>query len=137
LDLGAAGGIEVLYPLPGVSEALVPGRSLEIGFRKGQELEVFLPPELPFVRGLETGSEITHFKLLLSTAPADFDSLFRSELGVSARRTGPRGRLELHLATSLGQGHRLRDVRRREAVVDDWAALTYEVCIRRRRTANP
>jgi hypothetical protein len=46
LDVGLASAVSLIYPFPGMNEALDSARTLEIGTRPGEEMVVQIPPEL-------------------------------------------------------------------------------------------
>lgn len=64
-DLGLTGGVSLLHPVPGASQALEPGRPLRIGTRQGEGLTVRLPEEFPCARGRE------RIRVVATTHPAD------------------------------------------------------------------
>lgn len=109
LDFGVAGAIGALYPVAGASEALAAGRSISVGERPGEEIELRLPQAAgpaaagggPRSAGIET------FKLIATTGPADLTALlqpgYRAAEG-PADRTSPIEEL-LSLALS-GRGTR-------------------------------
>ncbi|MEM9594619.1 MAG: caspase family protein [Acidobacteriota bacterium] len=132
LDLGLTGRVEILYPPPGAVEALVPGRGLEIGLRSGEELEVFVPEDYPFVEGRGTSADPSYFKLLVSTQPTDFSPLLRSGAG-NGTRGATLGVLGARLADIL-EGPHSRDVRR-IARGPDWDTVTRRVRVHRTEAA--
>lgn len=62
LDVGLTGRVTLLFPDPNGHEALDPGLSLDVGARRGDELDLHLPPDLPSGRRSGTG----HLLLLAS-----------------------------------------------------------------------
>ena len=64
-DLGLTGGVCLLHPVPGASQALEPGRPLRIGTRPGEGLTVRLPEEFPRAKGRE------RIRVIATTHPAD------------------------------------------------------------------
>ena len=75
LDFGLTGAITQLHPDHGVSEPLLPGRTLRRGILPGDENFLFLPDDFPFAPdpedGLPTGG-IETYKLFVTGRPADF-----------------------------------------------------------------
>lgn len=80
LNLGAAGGIDLMYPPPGGNTPLWPGKRLEIGRREGEEIELYLPEGFPFdpvpVGARLVGTEF--LKLFATQKEADFTPLLQS-----------------------------------------------------------
>jgi hypothetical protein len=136
LDLGLTGRIHLLYPVAGANDPLAPGRTLSVGVREGEEMELFVPEGFPFlpvpagaaVRGTEV------FKVFATTHPTDLapllqDGFQRLGEGLPARAWSPLEDL-LHLAWT-GQGCRdARPVSRPPA--EDWTALTLSFALERR-----
>jgi len=56
LDIGLAGAVNLIYPLPGAYAPLIAERPFEIGTREGQELTVCIPSEFD-VRARAAGQE--------------------------------------------------------------------------------
>ncbi len=81
LDFGLTGAITQLHPDHGVSEPLLPGRTLCRGILPGDESFLFLPDDFPFAPdpedGLPTGGVET-YKLFVTGRPADFGWLEQS-----------------------------------------------------------
>lgn len=79
LDFGLTGRVALLYPAPGANEPLAPERTLEIGTRRGEELELYLPEGFPFLpvpaAAPAGGSE--YLKLLATTHEADLTPLLQ------------------------------------------------------------
>lgn len=78
LDFGLTGAISLLYPVQGASEQLIAGRAIEIGKRKGEEIELYLPDDFPYmpdpIDKMPDGGDET-LKLFATTDPADFSIL--------------------------------------------------------------
>ncbi len=139
LDLGLTGRIQLVYPVSGAEDSLLPGTALELGVLPGREIKLFIPDEFPYpaaanggeVEGIET------LKLLVTTHPADFQPLFQS--GVRAGR-GAAGSLSDLLSTTFGGGGYFnpdRDMRRSEILVpEDWTAVERSFRVRRRASAR-
>lgn len=116
LDLGLAGGIELLHPMGGANQALVRGRPLEIGVRNGQRLKLRLPPGFAAREGKE------HLKILATTGEADLSWLRQSGFG-AATAEAPPGGLRAQLAPGEG---------------DRWTVATLAFVVRgRRERGNP
>jgi hypothetical protein len=116
LDFGLSGGISLLHPIAGASEPLKPGKSLQVGVRQGDELELYLPDDFPYApepgNGKPLGGTET-FKLFATTHEADFSLLVQAGFRSIGPRTvkgidSPLGQL-LDMALT-GQG--TRDARR-------------------------
>lgn len=134
LDLGLTGRISLLHPTPGAENSLLAGKSFEIGTLPGDELELYVPDEFPFtlvppgrdVEGTET------LKILVTTHPAEFQSLFQG--GLREGRTAGSSLTDL-LETTFGGGgytHREFKDRSRSDGPEDWTALERSFRVRRR-----
>ena len=126
LDLGIAGSIDCLYPPPGASNTLDSERWLEIGTASGEEIEVRIPPEYPFV-GRRTIAGKAYLKLVVTTQLTDFSQFAqRGLLSPSPRmsaRTVTRG-AEGDLASAA-----TRDIQRHDR--GHWLTLTKSLRLRR------
>lgn len=78
LDFGLTGSVSLLHPISGANEQLAPGKSIQIGIREGDEMELYLPDKFSytlegndkkFLGGMET------YKLIATTHEADFSLL--------------------------------------------------------------
>lgn len=124
LDLGLSGAVHLLHPIAGASEELLPGKSLEMGTRPGDEIVLALPDRFPFAPdpmepapagGVET------FKLLATTRPADFSWLESGPLRAPA--SAQMTRLEQLLALAY-TGAGTRDARRNQVTWDEeWTTV--------------
>src|SRR5262249_6343743 len=81
LDFGLTRGISLLYPSGGFPEAIAPGGSLQIGIREGDEIELYIPDNFPFV--LDPSSPaiaggVEKFKCIVTTEQTDFSMLTQS-----------------------------------------------------------
>jgi hypothetical protein len=130
LDLGLTGAIEVLYPTPGAHESLVSDRPLEVGLRRGEELEVFVPTEFPFAGDPRVAGGTAYLKLLATTSPADFTLLTQPGLRACSRGTQALGPLGARLAAAMGH-HLQRDARRAHPGGGAWTAITRRLYVRR------
>lgn len=91
LDFGLTWRIGLVYPVEGANEVLVPDRTIEIGARAGEELELYIPEDFPFgppsageaavVGGTET------VKIIATTHETDFSALAQEPLLAIPRRT--------------------------------------------------
>jgi hypothetical protein len=133
LDLGLTGRISLLYPAPGAENSLLAGKSFEIGTLPGDEMDLYIPDEFPFiaagpgeeVEGVET------LKVLATTHPAEFQSLFQR--GVREGRTAGSSLTDLLETTFGGGGYQNRDARTRSQTggPEDWTALDRSFRVRR------
>lgn len=122
LDLGLSGAVSQVYPPAGVHSALVAGRTLEIGIREGDELEVFLPENFPFgPRDKAEGEEC--IKVFATARQADFRWLTQA----SAVR-GVGHPLE-RLLRGTFEGPVRGDTRR--IATDDWTTVECAFLVRR------
>lgn len=69
LDCGLTGNVGLVYPVQGSSDPLSPGRSIEIGTRPGEEIDLYVPDEV------NDGEEV--LKLFATTREADLSPLFQ------------------------------------------------------------
>ena len=134
LDLGLSGAIEVLHPIRGVREALLPDQVLRFGFGHRDAITLHIPEALPFAGGtFGEGQEI--LKILATEAEADFDLLSQD-----AVRFGkiPDVRLSTPLTQLLGlmlTGKPERTYLTRQAEAGfRWTALERRIRVRRRPT---
>ncbi|MES1240049.1 MAG: caspase family protein [Acidobacteriota bacterium] len=74
LDFGLSGKVDQIYPAPGVSDPLAPGRTIEIGTFSENRLDLFVPD------GAADGSE-EFLKLFATTRETDLSSLFQAVRG--------------------------------------------------------
>lgn len=92
LDFGLAGSVGLLYPIAGASEPLAPGRSISVGVREGDELELRFPQGLRAAADPSDGmpAEGTEtFKLIATTSPADLRPLLQGGFRDVARPARP------------------------------------------------
>ncbi len=92
LDLGLSGRVSQVYPVRGAREPLAPGRTLQVGVRKGEELELYMPRAFPFTGDPATAEGTEHLKLFATTGEADFELLEQGDTAPCARRANPRTR---------------------------------------------
>ena len=128
-DFGLSGAVSLLYPVAGAAEALAPGRSMQIGVRKGDEIELFLPdnfPYLPDPTDTEVAGGIETFKLFATTGAADFSSLAQGAV---------RGIASPPLQQLLGMaltGHGKRDARpNRLSPNEEWTTVARSFFLQR------
>jgi hypothetical protein len=82
LDFGVTGTISLLHPLWGPREALQAGEAIEVGVREGDELELFLPDDFPFVPDASSAKAragVETLKLFATTYETDFASLVQQD----------------------------------------------------------
>ncbi|KAB8314425.1 caspase family protein [Tolypothrix campylonemoides VB511288] len=75
LDFGLTGAVSLLHPIEGSNEQLAPGQSIEIGVRSGDEIQLAIPSDFPFVPDANKQvpiGETETFKLLATTRETDF-----------------------------------------------------------------
>jgi len=128
LDFGLTGAIDLLYPIEGAGQALAPGRTLYVGVREGDELELALPAGFPYAadpsdRPAAGGDET--FKLFAATQPTDLSSLLQTGYRrVAAAGAADGGSpLDRLLALAL-TGRGTRDIQRVSlAAGDDWTTV--------------
>ncbi|MCY2991033.1 MAG: caspase family protein [Planctomycetota bacterium] len=136
LDFGLTGCIDQAYPHRGASEALAPGRTVTIGERAGEELELVFPDNFPFVAdpAEQTPAEGTeHLKLFVTTAPADFSSLLQAgvrDAAKDARATANPLEQLLEFAMVGGGTRELKPVKRPPA--EQWTTVTRSFSLRRK-----
>lgn len=128
LDFGLTYAIRPLYPVVGAHQQFQPSRYINIGVHKGQEIELYLPNNFPYVlpandnplvEGIET------FKLLATTDPADFSPMLQEGLRNSDKL------LEQLLDMALnGNGDREAKLIQSD---EDWTTVERSFFLRRRR----
>ena len=106
LDFGLSGAISLLHPYNAPSAELAPGQTIEIGTRPGEQIELYMPDNFPFipdpVLGTVTSGAET-FKLFVTSQRSSFQSLIQGGTR-EARDLNP---LESLLGMALtGQGTR-------------------------------
>jgi hypothetical protein len=88
LDFGLTGKVDQIYPVPGVSDPLAPGRTIEIGTFSDNRLDLILPDGAP------EGAE-EYLKLFAVAREIDLSSLFQTVRGdtreIGARFVSTRG----------------------------------------------
>ncbi|GAB1544635.1 hypothetical protein NUACC21_73110 [Scytonema sp. NUACC21] len=129
LDFGLTGKVDLIHPIEGSNEQLMPGQSIEIGVRAGDEIKLQIPPDFPFVPVVDAQTpigEIETFKLLATVQEADFS--LRVQEGFERQNRSDDGnplRLLLDLAWMGDEGRdvvrrRLRNHRRPE---QEWTTV--------------
>jgi Caspase domain len=86
LDFGLTGKVDLLHPIEGANEKLIPGQSIEIGVREGDEIILKIPDDFPFVPVVDSLipiGETETFKLLVTVQETDFS--FREQEGFEIR----------------------------------------------------
>jgi hypothetical protein len=137
LDFGLTGAVGLLHPVAGASEQLASGKSIEIGVRVGDEVELYMPDNFPYVpdpKDKEPDGGTETFKLIATTHEADFSLLaqagFRDIGPRTAKGAGsPLGQL-LDMALT---GHGTRDSRRNRVPPDEeWTTVERSFFLQRR-----
>lgn len=140
LDFGLTGALGLLHPVEGASERLVTGKSVEIGVRDGDEIELYLPDNFPYVPDPEDAKKepvggTETFKLYATTHEADFSQLVQD----GYRGIGTRGAKDA--GTPLGQlldmaltGLGTRDSRRNQVAPDEeWTTVECPFTLRKKQ----
>jgi hypothetical protein len=134
LDFGLTGGIGLLHPIEGASEQLVSGNAIEIGVREGDQLELFMPEDFPYVPDPEDeappgGTET--LKLFATTHEADFSLLVQQGYRALVLRGGTMPLVQLLDMALAGRG--TREVRRNRMSPDEeWTTVERSFFLRRR-----
>jgi hypothetical protein len=129
LDMGLNGTIDLVYPLPGASDALAARGSVEIGVRAGEEIRLYMPEEMPFdprQKGPASGLEV--LKLIVSSRPVDVWPLLQE--GVR-RGYGdePEGNL-MELLAATFRGRNLRAQAPLGQAPEDWTTVERSFVLR-------
>lgn len=134
LDLGLTGRIALVFPAPGSENSLLAGKSFDIGTLQGDEMDLYIPEEFPFLMaGPGDEAEGTEtLKVLVSTHPAELQPLFQG--GVREGKTAGSSLTDLLEATFDGGGYHARDSRIRAQIdgPEDWAVVERSFRLRRR-----
>lgn len=132
LDFGLTGAVSLLYPFQGASERLGPGRSLLVGVRSGEELELYLPDDFPYAPDPDDGDQpggTETFKLFATSHEADFRPLLQEGYRGDDRSADTTLQYLLSLALT-GQG--FREVRRKAQPNEEWTAKERSLFLRRK-----
>lgn len=121
VDLGLTGGVSLLHPVAGASQAQEPGRVVRIGVREGEEMTVGLPSEYPRCEGRE------RIKLFATTHEADLTWLVEKRY----RDSGRRSVLERRLGAALRGGTWREAVTEERPEDEHWTAVTRSFRVRR------
>jgi len=138
LDLGLTGRIQLAYPVAGAEDSLLPGRTIEVGTRHGEEMTLYIPDEFPFAatssgdQGVE-GTET--LKIFATTHPTDFQPLYQADFREG--KAGPVSSLDDLLSATFGGGG-YRDFTRplQGSPQEDWMTLVRSFRLRRRAAAE-
>jgi hypothetical protein len=131
LDFGLTGALGLLHPVAGASEELAPGRCIEFGVRRRDEVTLYLPDNFPYLPDPSDeapvgGTEV--FKLLATVHQADFGLLLQPGYRAIDQPT-PLGRLLGMALTGCGK----RDAQRTRLPPDEeWTTLERPFFLRRR-----
>lgn len=120
-DLGLTGGVCLLYPVAGASQALEPGRPLRIGTRPGEGLTVSLPDEFPCARGRE------QIRVVATTHPADLSGWEQGRY----RGPGTACTLERRFDAGFRGGTYREDAADEVAEDEHWTAVTESFLVHR------
>ena len=142
LDFGLTGAINLLYPVEGASEQVLPGKTIQIGVRSGDEIELYLPDNFPYLPEPQdkapTGGTET-FKLIATTHEADFSMLVQEDMrsvdidSEHKRSKGMFTPLGLLLNMALS-GIGTRDVRRNRLPPEvEWSTVERSFTLQRKR----
>ncbi len=133
LDFGLTGAVTLFYPISGANEQLGKGRSIQIGVRRGDEIELYIPENFPYfldpedrmpIGGIET------LKLFATTHEADFSPLVQKGYRSITRGGGTRIMQLLDMALT---GHGTRDSRRnRISPEEEWTTIEHSFFLQRR-----
>lgn len=136
LDFGLTGAVSLVYPVEGASETLAPGRTIEIGIRQGDEIELYVPDNFPYLPYPEDQTPVggtETFMLLATTHEADFSSLVQEpyrgvRMGGAKGTNSPLGQLMELALTGCGT----RDLRRTQLPPDEaWITVKRSFFLRR------
>jgi Caspase domain len=134
LDLGLTGRVAQIFPAPGAENSLLAGRSFEIGTLPGDEMDLYIPEEFPFLMAGpgEEAEGIETLKVLVSTYPAELQPLFQG--GVREGKAAGSSLTDLLEATFDGGGYYKRDSRMRAQIdgPEDWTVVERSFRVRRR-----
>lgn len=135
LDFGLTGAIGLLHPIAGASEQLEAGRTVVVGERVGEEIELYVPDNFPYVpdpQGPVSEGGMETFKLFATTQPADFSVLVQGGQRGALRGGGLPLTQLLDMALT-GQG--TRDAKRnRLPPNEEWTTVERSFLLRRRGT---
>jgi Caspase domain len=135
LDLGLTGQVQMVYPVAGAEDSLLPGRTLDIGKREGEELIPYIPSDFPLTGSAPEGKEIEGLetlKIFATTHPTDFFPLLQAAFRGTKSLSGPVSSLSDVLSVTFGGGG-YRDFRPPTSAVEpeDWTALEIPFRLRR------
>lgn len=136
LDFGLTGAVTLFYPVAGSNEALEQGRSIQIGARQGDIIELFIPENFPYVLDPEDTipiGGIETLKLFATTHEADFGPLVQQGFRSINRGSGKPLLQLLNMALS---GHGTRDSRRNRVSFDEeWTTNERSFFLQRKSSA--
>ena len=127
LSLGVTGSIELLYPPPGSQAQLLPGKTLEIGRRDGEEIELFLPEGYPFSGASNQASAIQsteYIKVFASQQEANFTALLQGGVHREIPVDSAGAAQPAQILAGLLSGQRDMRVKKTEQS-EAWITLTY------------
>ena len=133
LDFGVSGRVDLLASPTGTAEPLAPGRSIGIGVREGDELELRFPAETLFASSADDPAEGTEtFKLIATSRPTDLRPLLQDGFRDLDPRRAEAPAVEGLLARAL-TGRGARDVARptSSSGSDAWTTVTRSFTLRR------
>ncbi len=133
LDFGLTGAVTLFYPISGSNEQLEQGRSIQIGVRKGDVIELYIPENFPYVLDPEDTMPIggiETFKLFATTHEADFSPLIQQGYRSITRGGGTRLMQLLGMALT---GHGTRDSRRNRLSIDEeWTTIEHSFFLQKK-----
>ncbi len=133
LDFGLTGAVTLFYPVSGANEQLEKGRSLQIGVRKGDVIELYIPENFPYVLDPEDRMPvggIETLKLFATIHEADFSPLVQKGYRGITRDGGTPLMQLLDMALT---GHGTRDSRRNRISIDEeWTTIQHSFFLQRK-----
>jgi hypothetical protein len=133
LDFGLTGAVTLFYPVAGANEPLDQGRSIQIGARQGDVIELFIPENFPYVLDPEDTMPIggiETLKLFATTHEADFSPLIQQ--GFRSITKGG-GKPLVQLLDMALTGHGTRDSRRNRVSIDEeWTTIEHSFFLQKK-----
>jgi hypothetical protein len=133
LDFGLTGAVTLFYPVAGANEPLEQGRSIQIGARNGDIIELYIPENFPYVLDPEDTMPIgciETLKLFATTHEADFSPLIQQ--GFRSITKGG-GKPLVQLLDMALTGHGTRDSRRNRVSIDEeWTTIEHSFFLQKK-----
>lgn len=120
IDFGLTGAISLLHPIAGASERLGQGKTIQIGVRQGDEIELIMPDDFPYLpdpNDAEAGG-IETLKLFATTQEVDLSWLLQESFRDASSGEGASAPLSQLLTMAL-TGRGTRDARRNQIDQDE------------------